>query len=135
MLGINSNKNKSTDISSVNLIGEGTKIVGDINSDSDIRIDGQLTGNIITKGKFVLGESGFLDGNVISLNADISGEIKGKIEVSEMLSLKRTAKINGDILTSKLAIEPGALFTGTCNMGAKVKNILQNTDSANAKTA
>jgi cytoskeletal protein CcmA (bactofilin family) len=135
MLGINSNKNKSTDMSSVNLIGEGTKIVGDINSDSDIRIDGQLTGNIITKGKFVLGESGFLDGNVISLNADISGEIKGKIEVSEILSLKSTAKINGDILTSKLAIESGALFTGTCNMGAKVKNILQNTDSANAKTA
>ena len=135
MLGINSNKNKSTDISSVNLIGEGTKIIGDINSHSDIRIDGQLTCNIITKGKFVLGESGLLDGNVTSLNADISGEIRGKIEVSEMLSLKSTAKINGDILTSKLAIEPGALFTGTCNMGSKVKNILQNTDSANAKTA
>ncbi len=135
MLGINSNKNKSTDISSVNLIGKGTKIIGDINSDSDIRIDGHIIGNISTKGKFVLGESGLLDGNMKSLNADISGEIKGTVEVSEKLSLKSNAKINGDILTSKLAIEPGALFTGTCNMGAKVKNILQNTETANAKTA
>ena len=123
MLGRGSSKNQSSDASSVNLIGNGTKIVGDINSKGDVRIDGHLTGNIITTGKFVLGANGIVDGNVTSENAEMEGEVKGKVNVTEMLSLKSTAKITGDILTGKLAIEPGAIFTGTCNMGAKVKNI------------
>lgn len=134
MLGMNSSKNQSADASSVNLIGNGTKIVGDINSNGDVRIDGQLTGNIITTGKFVLGVNGVVDGNVTSENADLSGEVKGKVNVTDMLSLKATAKVTGDILTGKLAIEPGALFTGTCNMGAKVKNMVQSPEQRNGAT-
>jgi cytoskeletal protein CcmA (bactofilin family) len=138
MLGIGSNKNQNAaNLSTVNLIGNGTKIVGDIQSTGDVRIDGILSGNIITNGKFVLGPSGVVEGNVTSGNADISGEIKGKVNVTELLSLKATAKINGDIITGKLAIEPGAIFSGSCNMGAKVKNMPQTKESLNdaAKTA
>jgi cytoskeletal protein CcmA (bactofilin family) len=136
MLGMGSNKNQQTDTGSVNLIGNGTKIVGDITSAQDVRIDGHLTGNIVTTGRFVLGPNGMVDGNVTSGNADLMGEVKGKVNVSETLSLKSTAKISGDIVTGKLAIEPGALFTGTCNMGAKVKNMVQNTEPNGAsKTA
>ncbi len=136
MLGMGSNKNQQTDAGSVNLIGNGTKIVGDITSAQDVRIDGHLTGNIVTTGRFVLGPNGMVDGNVISGNADLMGEVKGKVNVSETLSLKSTAKVSGDIITGKLAIEPGALFTGTCNMGAKVKNMVQNTELNGAsKTA
>lgn len=134
MLGKSASKNQAVDASSVNLIGNGTKIVGDITSAGDVRIDGHLTGNIVTTGKFVLGASGVVDGNVTSANADLSGEVKGKVNVSEMLSLKSTARISGDIVTGKLAIDPGALFTGTCNMGAKVKNMMQNTESLNGAT-
>lgn len=137
MLGKNASKNQAIDASSVNLIGAGTKIVGDITSAGDVRIDGHLTGNIVTTGKFVLGASGVVDGNVTSANADLSGEVKGKVNVSEMLSLKNTARISGDIVTGKLAIDPGAIFTGTCNMGAKVKNMVQNAEQGNgaSKTA
>jgi cytoskeletal protein CcmA (bactofilin family) len=136
MLGMGSSKNQAMDGSSVNLIGNGTKITGDINSSGDIRIDGHLSGNIITNGKFVLGPNGLIEGNVTCTNADIIGEIKGNIEVTEMLSLKNTARISGDILTGRLAIEPGAVFNGTCNMGAKVKNMVQSGASQNAaKTA
>jgi hypothetical protein len=137
MLGIGSNKNQNLNASSVNLIGNGTKIIGDIQSAGDVRIDGLLTGNIVTTGKFVLGPNGVVEGNVTSGNADISGEIKGKVIVAEMLSLKASAKVSGDIITGKLAIEPGAIFTGTCNMGAKVKNMNQNLETSNAasKTA
>ena len=136
MLGMGSNKNQQTDAGSVNLIGNGTKIVGDITSAQDVRIDGHLSGNIVTTGRFVLGPNGLVDGNVTSGNADLMGEVKGKVNVSETLSLKSTAKVNGDIVTGKLAIEPGALFTGTCNMGAKVKNMVQNTELNGAsKTA
>jgi cytoskeletal protein CcmA (bactofilin family) len=137
MLGMGSSKNQQTDAGSVNLIGNGTKIVGDITSAHDVRIDGHLTGNIVTTGRFVLGPNGVVDGNVTGGNADLMGEVKGKVNVSETLSLKSTSKVNGDIITGKLAIEPGALFTGTCNMGAKVKNMVQNNDQVNgaSKTA
>lgn len=119
---------------SVNLIGGGTKIVGDITSAGDVRIDGHLVGNIVISGKFVLGATCLVEGNITSVNADLSGEVKGIVNVSEMLSLKSTAKINGDIETSKLMIEPGALFTGSCTMGAKVKNISSSNNVA-AKSA
>ena len=135
MLGKSGNRNNPAgDGSSVNLIGGGTKIVGDITSAGDVRIDGHLSGNIVIAGKFVLGATGVVEGNITSVNADLSGEVKGTVKISEMLSLKSTARINGDIETSKLMIEPGALFTGTCNMGAKVKN-LSSTQNVSAKTA
>jgi len=134
MLSKNSNKNQAVDPGSVNLIGAGTKIVGDITSNGDFRIDGNLVGNLITSGKFVLGPNGIIDGNITCNNADISGEIKGTVNVSEILSLKSSARINGDIITGKLSIEPGALFTGTCDMGAKVKNMPQAGQSLNEST-
>ena len=133
-----SNKNQTTEVGSINIIGKGTKISGDINSGGDVRIDGTLIGNIVTSGKLVLGTTGFIDGNITSVNAELEGEVKGIVNISETLSLKSTAKVNGDIITSKLMIEPGALFTGSCNMGAKVKNMVQDsetTNNARAKTA
>ena len=68
-------------------------------------------------------QSGNIEGNVICQNADVSGEIHGKVSVSELLSLKASAKLLGDIVTGKISIEPNATFTGTCNMGTVVKNM------------
>lgn len=122
MLGIG-NKNANAEASAINLIGLGTQIIGDIISAGDVRIDGTLNGNIKLNGRLVVGPNGKIEGNVICQNADISGEVKGTVEVVEMLALKATAKILGDMITGKLSIEPGAVFTGSCNMGAIVKNI------------
>ena len=107
----------------VNIIGQGTSILGDINSNGDVRIDGTLKGSIKTEGKVVLGKEGVVEGDVVCQNADISGIIKAKITVSNLLSLKETAKLNGDIVTNKLSIEPGAEFTGSCSMGAVIREI------------
>lgn len=134
MLGLGS-KNSGNEGSAINLIGSGTQINGDINSTGDVRIDGTLTGNISLNGRLVIGPNGKIEGNVTCQNADISGEIKGKISVSEVLALKNTAKILGDIATGKISIEPGAIFTGTCNMGAIVKNIKNVSEPLAAKTA
>ncbi|TAJ15245.1 polymer-forming cytoskeletal protein [Marinilabiliaceae bacterium JC017] len=100
-----------------NMIGPGTKIVGNIETNGDIRIDGSIDGNILSKGKVVIGPNGIAKGEIQCSNAEVSGNINGKIVVTELLSLKATSKINGDIKTGKLTIEPGAIFTGTCNMG------------------
>lgn len=101
---------------SANLIQAGTFITGDIESNGNIRIDGNLKGTISTGGKVILGSTGSIDGDIICVNADIEGRVNGTIKVKDLLSLKSTAAISGEIYTDKLAIEPGARFTGTCTM-------------------
>jgi cytoskeletal protein CcmA (bactofilin family) len=120
------NKN-SSETPSVNIIGAGTSIDGDIISNGDMRIDGSLTGSINVKGKLVVGPSGMVEGEIICQNADVSGTIKGKIGVAELLSLKSSAKLTGDIITNKIAIEPGATFSGSCSMGGVIKDIKSGT--------
>ena len=114
---------KSEATASVNIIGSGTTITGDVISKSDIRVDGTLKGSVSTEGKVVLGRQGIIEGDVVCGDADISGTIKAKITVSKLLSLKTTAKLSGDIITNKLSIEPGASFTGSCSMGAVIKDL------------
>lgn len=111
-------KNTTQEVQSntVNLIGSGTTIKGEVNSDGDIRIDGTLIGTINSKGKLVVGKSGKVDGEVNCKNADFSGDVKAKVNVTELLSLKASTKLRGDVVTSKLAVEPGAIFTGSCKM-------------------
>jgi len=119
----NNMKNPTNNTSVVNMLGNGTVINGDIQSKSDIRIDGTLKGSVKTEGKLVVGPSGVVEGDVVCSNADIAGEIKAKITVSQLLALKSTSKLNGDIITNKLSIEPGATFSGSCSMGAVIKDI------------
>lgn len=119
----NENMIKSEQVSAINMIGAGTVITGDVTSKGDIRVDGSLNGSINTEGKVVLGPAGVIEGNVVCRDADIAGTLKAKISVSQLLSLKASAKLNGDIITNKLAIEPGASFTGSCSMGAVIKDI------------
>lgn len=116
-------KNSPTENQSVNLIGAGTHIAGDITTNGDMRVDGTLTGTINVKGKLVVGTSGSIEGEVICQNADVSGTIKGKIGVAELLALKASAKLMCDIITNKIAVEPGATFSGSCSMGGVIKDI------------
>lgn len=109
-------KYNETDNTTINLISNGTDITGDIKSSGDIRIDGTLTGNLNTKGKVVIGPTGKISGEVICKNSEVSGIVEGKITVGQLLNLKSSSKIVGDIVTSKLSIEPGAKFSGTCKM-------------------
>jgi cytoskeletal protein CcmA (bactofilin family) len=99
-----------------NTITIGTEIIGDINSNGDIRLDGSLSGNINSKGKLVVGESGKVKGIINCKNSDVFGIVEGKLNVSELLSLKTSAQVVGDIVTNRLAIEPGSRFSGNCKM-------------------
>ncbi len=103
----------------INIIGAGTNIKGDIDCNGDMRIDGQVVGNIQITGKIVIGKTGNINGQITCKNSEIEGKVDGKIFVSELLVLKSTAAILGDITTTKLAIEPGATFTGNCKMDGK----------------
>ncbi len=100
----------------ITLISAGTQVKGDIESNSGIRIDGQLSGEMDIKGKVVIGASGQILGDIVCQALEVSGQITGNIHAADMVSLKATARINGEIITRKLAIDPGAIFTGTCRM-------------------
>ena len=118
-----SNNKQESVGSSINLIGAGTVIEGDIRSNGDLRIDGAVYGHVFSKAKVVLGTTGLIEGDVNCQNADVSGSITGHTNVLEMLFLKSHARINGDIHTGKVVVEVGASFTGNCNMGAPIKDI------------
>jgi cytoskeletal protein CcmA (bactofilin family) len=108
-----------------NRIEKSTKIVGEIVSDADFRIDGTLEGSITTSGKVVIGKEGYINGKVDCSYADVEGKFSGQIEVKESLSLKSTAIIEGEVVIGKLVVESGALFNAKCSMksASDVKSI------------
>ncbi len=78
----------------------------------------------------MLGPDGKIEGDITCQNADIEGTLNGTINVKELLTLKTTAKLQGDISTGKLSIEPGAVFSGTCSMGGILKNMHKKEESS-----
>lgn len=119
---------------SSNTIGKGTFLEGNVETYGNIRIDGKVAGNVKSKSKVALGPSSLVEGNVTAQNADLEGEVKGRIEISELLVLKATAVIHGDIVTGKLVVEPGAVFNGSCKMGAAVMEIKITENGAQTRT-
>ena len=118
-----------------NRIVEGTTIKGDISSPADFRLDGHLIGNFESKGKLVIGPAGSVKGDIVCKNCDIEGKFDGKIQVAEILNLKSKAVIHGEVICGKLAVEPGAEFTATCVMKPQVKNLQNNGQPVEEKTA
>jgi cytoskeletal protein CcmA (bactofilin family) len=109
-------ENNEINLQVINLIAKGTRITGDIVSDGDLRIDGEIAGNLESKGRLVIGASGRIDGDIRCKSCEIAGTHNGKTFVNELLSLKSSSSVSGDIVTGKLSIEPGAFFAGTCTM-------------------
>ncbi|WP_445735881.1 bactofilin family protein [Mariniflexile sp.] len=109
--------------SNQNNVAQGTKIVGDFNSESDFRIDGTIEGNIKTTGKIVVGKSGFVKGNLQGTDAYFEGKFSGKLSLSGTLTLKKDAHIEGEVVVGKLSVEPGANFNVKCIMKGTVKEM------------
>jgi cytoskeletal protein CcmA (bactofilin family) len=109
-----------------NRIVEGTIIKGNILSQADFRLDGDLVGNFQSNGKIVIGPAGSIKGDILCKNADIEGKFDGKIQVIEMLNVKSKASIHGEVVCGKLSVEPGADFSATCVMKPNLKSTLAN---------
>ncbi len=100
----------------LNSIVEGTKIVGSLTSESNIRIDGEITGNVFSAGKVVIGETGYVKGDLSCYESEILGKLEGNVRVDQLLVLKDKAVIHGDIFTNRIQIEEGAIFEGQCKV-------------------
>lgn len=115
------------------LISSGTTLKGDMSSNSDLRIDGNIIGNINCSAKIVIGSSGVVEGDIFGNNADVIGKISGNIRVKELLQLREDCVVNGNIYAGKLQVEPTATFNGQCHMGANVVDMANNELVAAAK--
>ena len=107
-------QNNSVNANSVSRISAGTVIKGEIQSPYDLRIDGAVEGKILTKGRVVVGESAVIKGDIICENIDLWGKVEGELFVKDTLALKEGCKMNGNINISRLSVELGATFNGTC---------------------
>lgn len=118
-------------MNSNNIIGKGTTFNGNIETYGNIRIEGKVVGDVISKSKVAVGPSAVIEGRLLAQLAEIEGQVKGRVEVTDLLILKPTCKVEGDIVASKLTVESGAKFDGQCKMGkTDLKIELKNEDQA-----
>lgn len=126
MFSENKKEKQSFDSSSnQNIVAKGTKIMGDLTSEGDIRIDGIVEGNIKTPGKVVVGKSGLIKGTLNGTDAHFEGKFSGKLNLSGTLNLKSSAHVEGEVVLGKLSVEPGATFNVNCAMKGAVKEFNQ----------
>ncbi|MCA6078314.1 bactofilin family protein [Fulvivirga sedimenti] len=109
-----------------NIITKGTLLEGNLDTNGNIRIEGEVKGNVKTEAKIVLGGSSKIEGDVTAQNAEVEGELKGNIRVYDTLILKPSSLIHGDITTNKLIVESGAAFNGACRMGVTANSTIPN---------
>jgi cytoskeletal protein CcmA (bactofilin family) len=99
------------------LISAGTTLKGDISSNSDLRIDGTVIGNVTCSSKIIIGANGAVEGNVSGNQADITGKVTGDVRTKDILQLRGESVVKGNLYAGKLQIEPTATFNGQCHMG------------------
>ena len=117
---------------SLNTLVKGTTVEGTIKAESDIRIDGVIKGSLFCKAKVIIGPTGFVEGEVKCVNAVIEGRFEGALQVSELLNVRETAEVSGDVVTNKLIVQSGAIFNVDCKMGAGAKSNNGSIDSLKA---
>lgn len=115
------------------LIGAGTILKGDITSNSDLRIDGTITGNIHSSAKVVVGANGVVEGDISGNQADIIGRVNGNIKVKDLVQLRGDSVVNGNLYAAKLQVEPSATFNGQCHMNSTVTTPVSEISRVNGK--
>jgi cytoskeletal protein CcmA (bactofilin family) len=109
---------KSTSGNGTTLVGAGTTLKGDLSSNSDLRIDGTVVGNIHCTAKVVIGANGVVEGDISGNQADIIGKVTGNIKAKDLLQLRGDSTVTGNLYAEKLQVEPSATFNGQCHMGS-----------------
>lgn len=111
---------------SATLISAGTTLKGDLSSNADLRIDGNIVGNIHSSAKVVIGNTGVVEGDISGNQVDIVGKVSGNVRVKDILQLRGECVVNGNLFAGKLQVEPTATFNGQCHMGANVVDMASN---------
>ena len=116
---MSTNNQRDSAPTGMNSLGSTTSIQGDLSAKADIRLDGELIGNLKCSGKLILGPKGRIKGEIRCENAVIEGKIDGAINVKDHLHVKESARITGEITTKRLTVQSGAIFNVKCDMGGQ----------------
>jgi cytoskeletal protein CcmA (bactofilin family) len=115
--------------SSLNAFVKGTVVEGNVRCESDLRIDGTIKGKLVCTAKVIIGPTGSVEGEVKCQNAVVEGQFKGIMQVQELLNVKETADISGEISTGKLLVQSGAKFNVSCKMDQNGNGAVKNLDT------
>ncbi len=94
----------------------GSHMTGELSFEDTFRIDGKLTGNVVSEGDLIIGERGDIDGEIRVRRIFVSGTVRGSLKASERVEIFSTGKVTADLYTPSLTIEDGAFFEGRCAM-------------------
>ena len=116
------------------IISNGVRIEGKVTSAGNIRVDGEIQGDISSKSNVVVGESGQVNGQINADSITIGGRVSGSVKAKDKLTLEAKANLKGDLFTKILVVEAGAKFDGKSKMGdtkdlEEIKEITQPTTS------
>ena len=115
---------KSSNVETI--IGVSTSLVGEINSSSSVKIEGNSTGNVISKGDIIVGNVASIKGDLSGANIKIDGRVEGNVSCGGLLHVGATGKISGNIETVNLSVEDGGVINGNCSMTLDdIKRIIQ----------
>lgn len=103
------------------IIGKESVINGDLKSDSSVKIDGSIIGNVVIKEGAIIGRGAAIKGNLTCKTAIIGGKIEGNVEAQELLEFQPAAEMVGDIVCKGLIIQNGVFFEGNCHMATKTR--------------
>lgn len=141
MFGSNKTKETSKGVApgsgtshSFNSLVQGTTVEGDIQSKNDIRIDGGVKGSLKCESKVIIGPTGSIEGEVSCKSAVIEGRFQGTLIVEDLLTIKETSNVNGQIRYGKLVVQPGAVLVGDLRMSGTPTNVKPASTSPSGQT-
>jgi cytoskeletal protein CcmA (bactofilin family) len=106
----------------ISIIGPGMRVVGDIETDGTVRIEGSVEGNVRAGKAVVIGKDGCVEGTVVTQDAVVSGRLNGTLTADSRLEVQSTSRIDGDVYARRMQLEEGAVLNGTLVMGDKKGN-------------
>ncbi|MBL8029700.1 MAG: polymer-forming cytoskeletal protein [Candidatus Doudnabacteria bacterium] len=115
---MNSTLDDNLNAAAETVVGPSVKIQGDLNSEGNIKIEGQVAGKVKTTQSVYVNEGAKISADIVAGNGVIGGEILGNLKISGHLVFQSTAKVTGDITCQILRVEDGAQFSGKCSMGS-----------------
>lgn len=100
-------------------LGKGIEIKGTLRFEGSVRIDGKFVGKVISPATLIVGPDAVVDGEIEVGEIEIHGAVRGQVKAAQKATIHATGRVDADIDTRSLVIEPGARFNGRCEMHRK----------------
>jgi len=106
--------------SGLSIIGAGMRVEGDITADGVVKVEGAIVGTVRATRQVLVAKGGLVEGDILSREAIIGGEVRGGIQAGERVELQATSVVHGDITTRRLFVQEGGEINGVLRMGSEV---------------